>query len=107
MREDNEERSAQISREALVAMHADKNFVRRVEHLVLVTKHDGAPELRDQRILVDLDLAPLGRSPEEFDDNGDNIRLEFAHLDDETYARGRAAMLGRFLARPRDRKSVV
>src|SRR6476469_7751770 len=96
-RDDNEERSADIARNALIAMGADEDFVRRVEQLVLATKHNGAPDQRDERILVDLDLAPLGRPPKEFDNNGDNIRLEFAHLDDETFARGRAAMLGRFL----------
>src|SRR5437764_142219 len=54
----------------------------------------------DARLIVDIDLTPLGKPQEEFDENGRAIRREFANVDEEKYRAGRAELLKRFLQRP-------
>ena len=100
-RPDNEAQSAQIADESLAQMGAERQLIDEVHELILATRHVTLPEEQDERVVVDIDLAPLGAPAEVFDANGNLIRQEYAHLDDAAYVRGRAEILQRFLDRPR------
>ena len=98
---DNEEQSAVIARHALKEMGADPTLIKTVAGLIMATQHTSPPASGDEELLTDIDLAPLGASEAVFDNNGQLIRREYAHLDEESYARGRTAILRGFLKRPR------
>ena len=100
-RQDNEERSADVAMDALARLGADDALRNAVRDLVLFTRHDHTPPTNDGKLMVDIDLASLGLPAEMFDANGDAIRLEYAHVPEADFRKGRASLLGRFLSRPR------
>lgn len=102
---DNEERSADLSMELLSPMYI-YNVREIVETLILHTKEHKIHEESyvaggDLGYFLDMDLASLGVSEEQFDINGKNIRKEYAHLTDEQYNAGRLSFFDSFLARDR------
>ena len=102
-RHDNEERSAELAARELTALNVDAATVEAVAKLVRATAHLGdgaAPEDADARALLDADLAILGAAPVRYERYARDIRREYAHVPDGDYARGRVAVLERFLARP-------
>jgi predicted metal-dependent HD superfamily phosphohydrolase len=100
-RTDNEERSAEMARKCLGDLGVADGLREEVRQLILYTRHDREPPDLDGKIMVDIDLASLGRPAEVFDENTRLIRREYPHVADADFARGRRDMLGRFLARPR------
>ena len=77
-----------------------------IEDLILCTKthqlFDGTNGYEDDyKYFLDMDLASLGVSEEQFDLNGGNIRKEYSHLSDEEYEAGRLAFFNSFLERDR------
>jgi len=51
--------------------------------------------------VLDLDLTPIGETPEQFGRNTALLRAEFAHLDDAAWDRSRLAFLGSLAAYPK------
>ena len=51
-------------------------------------------------LMLDIDLAGLGQSWETFDHHSEMIRMEYAHIDDETFIYNRIKFLGAMKARP-------
>ena len=103
-RNDNEARSADLAVRELTALGLDPATVAAVAALVRATAHLGAgepPDDADARALLDADLAILGAAPARYDRYAADIRREYAHVPGVQYARGRVAVLERFLARPR------
>ena len=100
-RQDNEERSAEWAEESLQRLGASAALRAQVRDLVLFTRHDRPPVTADGKLMVDIDLASLGFAPDIFDANGRAIRREYPHVPEADFLRGRAALLGRFLDRPR------
>jgi predicted metal-dependent HD superfamily phosphohydrolase len=102
-RTDNEERSGERADVVLHQLGCDQTLRAEVKRLILLTRHDREPAERDVdgQLMVDIDLASLALPPAAFDRNGENIRREYPHVDDAAFDRGRAAMLGSFLRRPR------
>ena len=100
-RHDNEERSAQWAREAVLEAGLPQDVADRVYALVMATRHEGTPEDPDARLLVDVDLASLGAEARRFDEDDLQIRAEYAHVPEVEYREGRRRVLGSFLARPR------
>ena len=94
-RQDNEERSAEWAREVL----PDRDAGARVHALVMATKGHEARGV-DGKLLVDVDLAILGASPERFEESSLQIRQEYAHVPEEEYRSRRSAILKGFLDRP-------
>jgi predicted metal-dependent HD superfamily phosphohydrolase len=93
---DNEARSALLLRS--LAATADSEAVARIEALVLSTaRHDVA--VGDAALLSDIDLSILGAPPARYARFERAIRQEYAHVDDASYARGRARVLRGFLER--------
>ena len=102
-RHDNEGRSAELATRELTAVGVDSATVAAVARLVRATAHlgDAAPPAdADARALLDADLAILGAAPARYERYARDIRREYAHVGDGDYARGRVAVLERFLARP-------
>ena len=95
----NEEKSAMLAERQLLNLGQDVNFVAKVSNLVRATGHEGCTNDIDTQILLDLDLAILGRSQEEFDAYENNIRKEYGHVDESLYRKERLKVLKKFLTR--------
>ena len=100
-RHDNEERSANWARSALVEAGAPIASADRVQTLVLVTRHTAAPVTLDEQVLVDIDLSILGAPKPRFVEYEQQIREEYAHVPGWLFRRKRRAILRAFLDRPR------
>lgn len=99
-RPDNEERSAQLAMEMLPPMGMSPATIGRVRELILDTKHHTKPATLAGQFMVDIDLSGMGQSQERFDEDGRNIRIEYGHVDDLTFNKGRIALFQRLLSRP-------
>lgn len=99
-RPDNEERSAHVAIEALPAMGLAPSVVQRVRDLIIDTKHLQKPATLAGQFMVDIDLSGMGQSQERFDEDGRNIRIEYGHVDDISFNKGRVALFQRLLDRP-------
>ena len=94
----NEERSAELARQALTELRFPSIDV--VEQLILATKTHG-PSQVDPRFqpFLDADLAILGSAPARYDEYAAQIRREYAHIPEAMFLSGRASVLRTFLAR--------
>jgi predicted metal-dependent HD superfamily phosphohydrolase len=98
-RHDNEERSADWARRAMVAAGAAPGAAERVHALVMATRHDAQPVGADARLLVDIDLAILGSPPARFAEYERQIRIEYAQVPREIFEPRRHEILAGFLRR--------
>ncbi|KWX02938.1 hypothetical protein LI90_3987 [Carbonactinospora thermoautotrophica] len=98
---DNEEYSAVLAETELPALGARPAFVQEVVRLVRLTAtHDPAPHDRNGAVLCDADLTILAAPPDEYAAYAAAIREEYAHLPENEFRAGRAAVLRRLLDRP-------
>jgi predicted metal-dependent HD superfamily phosphohydrolase len=98
---DNEERSAEVATVALADLGLAPDVVDEVARLVRLTAtHGAAPGDRDGAVLCDADLAVLASDSLRYQSYTDGVRREFSHVDDATFAGGRADVLRRLLDRP-------
>jgi predicted metal-dependent HD superfamily phosphohydrolase len=97
---DNEARSAELAQRIATEARLPAAFGARVADLILATQHQGLPEGADAQLLVDIDLAILGRPRGEFDDYEANIRKEYLFVPWPEYRPARSAVLRSFLDRP-------
>jgi predicted metal-dependent HD superfamily phosphohydrolase len=98
---DNEENSAELATTTLAGLGLEPRVVAEVARLVRVTAtHDADDADRDAAALCDADLAVLAADPLRYETYVEGVRREHQHLDDATFARGRAAVLSRLLDRP-------
>ncbi len=98
---DNEQRSADWARAALLAHGADTDVAQRVHALVMVTRHDQPPRTPDQELLLDVDLAILGAPPALFDAYEHQVRHEYQSVPPAAFRSNRRRILQGFLDRPR------
>jgi predicted metal-dependent HD superfamily phosphohydrolase len=96
---DNEARSADWAREALIEAGVDAAAAERVHALVMATRHDAVPEGRDAELLIDIDLSILGADRARFDEYERQVQAEYAFVPDEVRLPRRRAILQRFLDR--------
>lgn len=96
---DNEERSAAMARAELRAL--DPEAERRIEAMILATRHGVPVRGIDQALVVDIDLSVLGGTPEEFARYDLRIREEYAWVPRDAYRVGRSTVLRGFLDRGR------
>ncbi|OAK65456.1 N-methyl-D-aspartate receptor NMDAR2C subunit [Variovorax paradoxus] len=99
---DNEARSADWARQALLAAGVNVEAAERVHALVMATRHDAVPEGRDAELLIDIDLSILGAGRERFDEYERQVHAEYGFVPEEVRLPRRRAILQRFL----DRKAI-
>ncbi len=97
---DNEEKSAALAQEVLPALGAKSHLVDRVTAAILAIKQHGHTQDVVTSILLDLDLRILGAPRWKYNAYAHTIRTEYAHVPEDAYRTGRAAVLNAFLARP-------
>lgn len=94
---DNEERSASQAADDLAGSGVRIDVVQR---LILATKRHEPSEHPLDALMSDLDLLILGQTPEAYAGYARQIRLEYAHVPEDTYKAGRAQVLQHFLLTP-------
>lgn len=100
-RPDDVDRSAELAERALAEAGLPGALVDEVARLVRLTLHH-RPADHDVtgQVLCDADLAILAAGPERYAEYVAGVRQEYAHLDDEAFAQGRAEILRALLAGP-------
>jgi predicted metal-dependent HD superfamily phosphohydrolase len=98
---DNEERSAKLAETALASSSLAPDRVAEVARLVRLTATHGAA-LDDPNgvVLCDADLAVLAGGPDEYAAYTRAVRVEYAHVPEPDFRRGRAAILQQLLDLP-------
>lgn len=100
-RVDNEEASALFAESVLPELRVTVAQVAEIARLVRLTAtHDPMPGDRNGALLMDADLAILASPPETYRAYTVAIRREYGHLDDATFAAGRAGVLANLLTLP-------
>lgn len=100
--DDDEERSAVLATGVLASLGAAPHVVDEVARLVRMTlTHDPAPDDVRGALLSDADLAVLGADPARYARYAEDVRQEYAHVDDTAFRSGRSAVLRSLLQRPR------
>jgi predicted metal-dependent HD superfamily phosphohydrolase len=97
-RPDNEEASAVLASSMLASLDCPGGEVARLVRLTAT--HDPDPEDHNGQLLCDADLAILAAPPQEYARYVAAIRAEYAHVPDEAFRAGRAAVLRSLLANP-------
>lgn len=96
---DNEEKSAEYCRNVCEGKKLRKDFIERIERLIIATKHLFVPRENDEKLIVDIDLSIFGQKEKIFDEYESNIRKEYSFVRDEDFRKGRKEILERFLNR--------
>lgn len=97
---DNEARSARYLQATLEPLSISAAVVEEAARLVLLTEeHEAGDSDGNGRVLLDADLAILGAEQAAYERYAQAIQREFAHVPEEAYRRGRAAVLRRLLQR--------
>ena len=99
--QDNEQQSAQWAKKSLVQESVAPEIISRIEKLILATCHDAIPEQPDEQLMVDIDLAILGSTPQRFDEYEMQIRQEYHSVPGWLFRYKRKKILHQFLKRPR------
>lgn len=97
---DNEARSAAWAAEALAHCGGSESLITQVCALILATEHHNSPADPLAQTLVDIDLAILGATPSRFAAYEQQIRAEYAWVDEATYHSKRGEVFRHFLQRP-------
>jgi predicted metal-dependent HD superfamily phosphohydrolase len=98
---DNEERSAAWAKADLFDASLGLETIERIAAMIVATKHAAEPTDPDAKLCVDVDLAILAAPRERFDEYEAEVRREYAWVDDDAFAAGRAQVLESFLRRGR------
>ncbi|MCW6007913.1 metal-dependent phosphohydrolase [Micromonospora sp. CPCC 205371] len=97
----NERASATLAERELTALGLPAPVVAEVRRLVLLTgTHAVEPGDDNGAMLCDADLAILASPPADYDAYAAAVREEYAHVPDEAFRAGRAAVLSHLLALP-------
>ena len=96
---DNEARSAQWARDELTSSGASTEQRQRVHALIMATCHTATPSDPDEQLLVDIDLAILGASPERFAEYNAQVKIEYSWVPSPIYEVKRKEVLKSFLDR--------
>jgi len=100
-RDNNEERSARWAARSLREHGVADDAIRRIGRMVRATRHLSAratdAKVEGLALMLDIDLAILGADRARFEEYERQVRLEYAHVPDEAFARGRADFVERLL----------
>ena len=96
---DDEESSAVLAGTLLSEAGSSDREIREVQRLIRLTAgHRPEPEDTAGALLCDADLSVLGRSPEAYRRYLADVRHEYAHLDEDSFAAGRRRVVAQLLA---------
>jgi len=99
---ESERRSAALAVAELRLLAQPESTIAEVERLVLLTAgHEPEPGDADGAVLADADLAILGADPQRYARYAAAVRAEYAHVPDEAWFAGRAAVVRHFAERTR------
>jgi predicted metal-dependent HD superfamily phosphohydrolase len=101
MSSNNESRSAEWASEFLRRHDASPMRLERVKRHVLATRHVNSLQADDSGLVVDIDLAILGSTPERYEEFEQDVRREYRWVPKLVYRKKRAQILKSFLDRPR------
>lgn len=93
---DNEERSAAFAIELAKELGLSDEFCKKVEQLILATKHNQTVTDNDEQLLIDLDLAVFGALPRVFDEYETNVRKEWDFVPDDDFNKARHGIMQEF-----------
>ena len=96
---DNEARSAELGRAALLEGGVTQEIAGEVARLIRITDHATAPEDPVGALVCDVDLSILGRPADEFAEYEKRIRDEYRQVPEPLYRAGRSRVLAHLLAR--------
>lgn len=97
IRKDNEEKSAQLAQIRLHQLGVPYQKINKCARQILATKHHQSNNDQDTKVFLDLDLAILGSSSEDYRDYSRQIRKEFSFYPNFIYRLGRKKVLKYFL----------
>lgn len=97
--DDNEAKSAAWAADELRQAGVGPERISRVVDLILATRHEALPQGRDQKLLVDIDLAILGADLPRFEEYESQVREEYSWVPDAIFLDKRRKVLSGFLAR--------
>lgn len=99
---DNERRSAEWARRAMIAMQLDERHIPPVMECVAATERHEVTSSRivDLPLFLDFDLAILGAKETIYKEYSEVIRAEYSWMPLDEYKAGRGKFLQRFLKRP-------
>lgn len=99
---DDEEESARLAETSLAGAGATDRLTAETARLVRVTvDHVVEPGDQDAAALVDADLAILASTPKRYAAYAQAVRREYAHVPDDAFRQGRAAVLDRLMGQDR------
>jgi predicted metal-dependent HD superfamily phosphohydrolase len=96
---DNEEASARMAREVFYRAGLSSERTKKVEQLILATRHSFVPSDKDSALIVDIDLSILGANTDRFDRYEAAIRREYSFVPEIVFRSKRAEILEGFLSR--------
>lgn len=80
--------------------HIPPSEIETIFNLITITDHRDSPVTQDEKLMVDIDLSSLGLPKEQFETDGERVRLELPELSDREFARGQQKFLENLLKRP-------
>ena len=107
LRQDNEEKSAQLAQERLSAIGVPDIRIRLVYDMIIATQKHTVSENEDINLFIDADLSILGAPWEVYETYTKQIRKEYAIYPDLVYRPGRKKVLKHFSGMERIYKTAV
>ncbi len=98
---DNEEASRDFASQVLRGFLGEESL-ELVFRFILATKHDHPAYTRDEKLIMDIDLAILGKDVQTFDEYEKGVRMEYQWVPEDNFRKGRMGILMGFL----DRNSI-
>ena len=103
---DSEARSAGYAGDVLARLRVPDDQISEVQRLIeLSAGHDVVAGDKNGSVFVEADLAILASAPSRYDRYARDVRLEYAHLDDDAWRAGRADVVRSLLARVADERA--
>ena len=97
----NEERSAESARQICREAKLSEELGKRIESLILATRHNATPTDAAAQLVVDIDLSILGKPEDRFWRYERDVRKEYAFVPEEIFRAKRGEILEGFLKRDR------
>jgi predicted metal-dependent HD superfamily phosphohydrolase len=97
---DNEERSAVLAGQVALRMGLPSARRKKVERLILASRHKSLPSGPDEQLFTDIDLSILGQNQKRFAEYEKQVRREYKWVPGVIFREKRASILRSFLDRP-------